>query len=84
MEAVVTAVVSAWRCCQFGPHRGTCHTAPPELLYWEPLLCSLTPSFTSEAWVAFHKVDSDHRKDMAASHRRCQCGKVVMVLGTFR
>lgn len=44
----------------------------------------LTSSFISEVWVAFHKVDSGHRKDMAASHRKCQHGKVVMVLGTFR
>lgn len=80
-SGVSMEVLSVWPPSRPMPHRSW---APPELLYWEPLLCSLTLSFISEVWVAFHKVDSGHRKDVAASHRRCLCGKVVMVLGSFR
>lgn len=80
MGGVSVEVLTVWPPSLHMSHRSW---APPELLYWEPLLCSLIPSFISEVWVAFHKVDSGHRIWLLVTGG-AGVGKVVMVLGSFR
>lgn len=43
VEAMVTVMVTVWRCCCDGPILANAtERAPPELLYWESFHCSFT------------------------------------------